>query len=77
MRTVSRRMIVDLELRGVLRGGPEVFNLCVHMREEDSLFAECIYTFMTVSFPSGDFVSKLDAEWQGVGSEISRRIPKS
>ena len=77
MRTVSRRMIVDLELRGVLRGGPEVFNLCVHMKEEDSLFAECIYTFMTVSFPSGDFVNKLEAEWQGVGSEISRRIPKS
>ena len=76
-RTVSRRMIVDLELRGVLRGGPEVYNLSVHMREDDSLFQECIRTFMTVSFPSGDIVKKFEAEWNGVGGEIVRRIPKS
>lgn len=76
-RSVSRRMISDLELRGVLRGAPEVYNLSVNMRKDDSLFQECIRTFQEVSFPGGAFLAKLEAESHGVGGELVRRIPKS
>ena len=41
-RVVVRRMALDLELRGILRGAPEIFNLSVNMRKEDSMFQECI-----------------------------------
>ena len=75
-RVVVRRMALDLELRGILRGAPEIFNLSVNMRKEDSLFQECIRTFMEVSFPSMDFLKRLEAETKGVDIEIIRRVPK-
>ena len=76
-RSVSHRMISDLELRGVLRGAPEVYNLSVNMRKEDSLFQECIRTFLEASFPGGAFLAKLEAETHGVGGVLIRRIPPS
>ena len=76
-RVVVRRMALDLELRGILRGAPEIFNLSVNMRKEDSLFQECIRTFMEVSFPSMAFLKRLEAETKGVDIEIIRRVPKS
>ena len=75
-KTVVRRMISDLELRGVLRGAPEIFNLSVNMRKEDSLFQECIRTFIEVSFPGKAFLDRLEAEVHGVGSEIVRRVAR-
>ena len=52
-RSVSHRMISDLELRGVLRGAPEVYNLSVNMRKEDSLFQEGVHTHFSRSELSG------------------------
>ena len=68
-------MATDLELKGVLRGTPKIFSLCVNMRKDDSLFQECIRTFMEVSFRGGAFLSRLEAEMHGVGGEFARRIP--
>jgi len=71
-----RRMITDLEMKGTLRGAAEVFNLCVNLRSEDSLFQECIRTFMTVAFPGSAFLHRLELELDGVGCErVSTRIP--
>ena len=72
---VVRRMVVDLDLKGVLRGMPEVFNLSVNMRRDDSLFQECVRTFMEISFPGGDFLARLEAETNGIGAEFTRRVP--
>ena len=75
-RAVSRRMITDLEMKGVLRGAPEVFNLCVNLHESDNLFQECMRTFRTTSFPGGNFLQRLELELDGVGCEcVSMRIP--
>ena len=52
------------------------FNLCVNMRKEDSLFQECIRTFMEVSFPGMAFLDRFEAETKGVDIEIVRRVPK-
>ena len=75
-RAVVRRMALDLELRGILRGAPEIFNLSVNMRKEDSMFQECIRTFMEVSFPGMDFLNRLEAETKGAGIDIVRHVPK-
>lgn len=76
LRSVARRMITDLEMRGTLRGAAEVFNLCVNLRKEDSLFQESLRTFMTVTFPGGAFLRRLELELDGVGCDsFSQRIP--
>ena len=76
-RVVVGRMAIDLELKGILRGAPEIFNLSVNMREEDSLFQECIRTFMEVSFPGMAFLNKLESETKDVNMEIVRAVPKT
>ena len=76
-KAVVRTMAKDLELNGVLRGSPEVTNLSVNMTKNDNLFQECIRTFLEASFPGGAFLDRLEAETNGVGGEIVRRIPKS
>ena len=71
-----RRMITDLEMKGTLRGAAEVFNLCVNLRSEDSLFQECVRTFRTMTFPGSAFLHRLELELDGVGCErVSTRIP--
>ena len=68
-RAVTRHMITDLEMKGTLRGAVECFNLCVNLREADSLFQECIRTFRTVSFPGSAFLHRLEVELDGVGGD--------
>ena len=72
---VTRRVLTDLEMKGVLRGSVEVDNLCVNLRKDDSLFQECIRTFQEVSLPGGAFLNRLETELHGVGGEFTRRIP--
>ena len=45
VRSVSQRLITDLEMNSTYRGAVEVFNLCRHLKTGDVLFAECIRTF--------------------------------
>jgi hypothetical protein len=45
VRSVSQRLITDLEMNSTYRGAVEVFNLCRHLKQNDVLFAECIRTF--------------------------------
>ena len=47
-RSVSGRMITDIEMNSTLRGAVEEFNLCRNLRHNDVLFAECIRTYATV-----------------------------
>lgn len=77
-RAVTRRMLTDLEQKGVLRGAVDCFNLCVNLREEDSLFHDCVRTFRSTSFPGSAFLHRLELELAGVGAEcVSMRIPAS
>ena len=72
---VARRMLTDLEMKGVLREAQTSFNLCVNLRPDDNLFQECIRTFMTISFPGGAFMQRLHMELDGVGGNLSLRVP--
>ena len=56
---VARRMLTDLEMKGVLREAQASFNLCVNLRPDDNLFQECVRTFMTVAFPGSAFTQRL------------------
>jgi len=76
VRAVCRRMLTDLEQKGILRGAVECFNLCVNLRADDSLFQECIRTFMTVSFAGNAFLHRLELELGGAGVDcFSTWIP--
>ena len=53
-----------------------MLNICVNMRKEDSLFQECLRTFMEVSFLGMAFVDRLEAETKGASIDIVRHVPK-
>ena len=63
-RAASGRMITDIEMNGTLRGAVEEFNLCVNLRANDVLFAECIRTFSTVSINAQQWMHRLELELQ-------------
>ena len=68
---VVRRMVTDLEMKGVLREAQTCFNLSVNLRNGDNLFQEFIRTFMTCAFPGSAFLSRLETEVTGVGEQVS------
>jgi len=72
---VARRMLTDLEMKGVLREAQASFNLCANLRPDDVLFQECIRTFMTVSLPGCAFMQRLHLELDGVGGDLSLKVP--
>ena len=63
-RAVSARMITDIEMNGTLRGAVEVFNLARHLRENDSLFPECVRTFATRDVDARSWLYRLEIEHQ-------------
>ena len=61
-RAVSGRMITDIETNGTLRGAVEEFQLCINLRSNDVLFAECIRTFSTVHVDAQRWLHRLEVE---------------
>ena len=48
----SRRLLKDLESKGIIRTSVESLNLSLHAAHTDVLSAECVRTFPTVTFPA-------------------------
>ena len=48
----SRRLVKDLEAKGIIRTAVETLNLATHATDTDILSAECMRTFATVAFPA-------------------------
>jgi hypothetical protein len=48
----SRRVLKDLESKGMIRTGVETTNLAEYADHPDTLMAECLRTFATVTFPA-------------------------
>ena len=48
----SRRLVKDLEMKGVIRTAVEGINLSLHAKHPDVLMGECIRTFPSVNFPA-------------------------
>ena len=51
-RYYSQRLVRDLEAKGILRTIVETTNLVIHINDKDTLAAECIRTFPSVTFPA-------------------------
>ena len=69
-RSVSGRMITDIEMNGTLRGAVEEFNLCMNLRANDVFFAECIRTFSTVHVDAQQWMHRLEVELERVGEML-------
>ena len=61
-RAVSGRMITDTEMNGTLRGAVEEFNLCINLRADDALFAECIRTYPSVHVDAQRWLYRVELE---------------
>ena len=61
-RAVSGRMVTDIEMNGTMRGAVEEHNLCINLRKNDVLFAECIRTFPTVHVNAQQWLHRLEVE---------------
>ena len=57
----SRRLVKDLEAKGIIRTAVESLNLSAHAANPDYLGAECMRTFATVTFPAS-LLLKLEVE---------------
>ena len=61
-RAVSGRMITDIEMNSTLRGAVGEFNLCVNLKANDVLFAECIRAFPTIHVNCQAWFHRLEVE---------------
>ena len=62
----ARRLVRDLEGKGIVRTAVETTNLAVHSAEHDILSAECIRTFPSVSFPATLLLRREEVETEKV-----------
>ena len=75
-RSVSGRMITDIEMNGTIRGAVEEFNLCTILRINDVLFAECIRTFPTVHVNAQQWLYCLEVEQGNCASmKVTTSVP--
>ena len=58
----SRRLVKDLEAKGIIRTSVETLNLATHAADADALSAECMRTFATVTFPASLLLKREEIE---------------
>ena len=58
----SRRLVRDLEMKGIVRTAVEGTNLSLHAAHSDILQAECVRTFPTVRFPANELLKREEIE---------------
>ena len=61
-KTYSRRLVRDLEMKGIVRTAVEGINLSLHAAHPDILMAECVRTFPTVRFPANELLKREEIE---------------
>ena len=61
-RTYSKRLLKDLEAKGIVRTSVETLNLSVHAMDPDCLSAECVRTFPSVTFPASQLLKREEIE---------------
>ena len=64
----SRRLVRDLELKGIVRTAVEGTNLSLHAAHTDILEAECVRTFPTIRFPANELLKREEIETLKKGS---------
>jgi hypothetical protein len=67
----SKRLLKDLEAKGIIRAAVESVNLSLQANHKDVLMAECIRTFPTVTFPASLLLKREEVETKKVaGSSV-------
>ena len=61
-RRFSKRLLRDLEAKGIIRTSLEGLNLAAHADNPDPLRAECFRTFPTVAFPATQLLRREEIE---------------
>ena len=62
LQTYSRRLVRDLEIKGIVRTAVEGTDLSLHAAHTDILQAECVRTFPTVRFPANELLKREEIE---------------
>ena len=58
----SKRLVRDLEGKGIIRTTVETTDFAIHAQDEDVLAAECIRTFPPVYFPAAQLLKREEVE---------------
>ena len=58
----GKRLVKDLEGKGIIRTAVEGTNLALYADHKDNLMAECIRTFPSVNFPAGLLLRREEIE---------------
>ena len=69
----SRRLVKDLEAKGIIRTAVEALNLSAHAAQKDVLSAECMRTFPSVTFPANLLLKREEVE-TGKATKVGIRI---
>eukprot|EP00959_Pyramimonas_sp_CCMP1952_P166382 3477507-Pyramimonas_sp.AAC.1 len=78
MHQITNRVLTDLHHRCAARPATEEWNLAMFWHEQDVTNAEFHRTFMSVTFPGGQLVQRLEDEVQGRTARESRKVlPKN
>jgi hypothetical protein len=62
---ITHRVLTDLQHRVMRRTAPEETNLAINYNDHDPTSAEFVRTYMSVTFPGGNLVRRLEAEKAG------------
>ena len=58
----SRRLVRDLEAKGIVRTAVESTLLSLHSEDKDVLMAECVRTFPSITFPAASLLKREEVE---------------
>jgi len=73
---ITHRSLLDWQHRVMRRTAPEEWNLSAYHNEEDITDAEFVRTYMSISFPGGTLLRRLEAELSGKDSTSYKRLPE-
>ena len=72
----SKRLVRDLEGKGIVRTGTETVNLALHADRSDVLAAECVRTFPVVTFPASLLLKREEIETgKRKGAHVITKVP--
>ena len=70
----SKRLVKDLEAKGIIRTADEIINLSFHADHKDVTRAECIRTMPTVAFPTSLLLKREEIETKKTRAFLSSQL---
>ena len=73
---ITHRVLVDFQHRCMRRTAPEEWNLSANHKDQDPTCAEFLRTYMSMEFPGGVLLKRLEAEILGKIRQQSKVLPR-